>query len=81
MANARLGCNLPYGTTLHYFSCYDVRSVTVSKKYDDNYIFEYFLEDDGLWATPRARSFWKEFPQFHPHSSLFDILYKKLESS
>ena len=38
-----------------------------------------FDPNDGLWATQYARMIWKTNHELHPHASLFEILYKKLE--
>ena len=38
-----------------------------------------FDDSDKLWATEWAREIWKYHPHRHPHTSLFVLLYKKLE--
>ena len=38
-----------------------------------------FDANDGLYATEKARKFWDLHPEMHPYSTLFGILYKKLE--
>jgi len=35
---------------------------------------------DELYATKNAREFWKSHPELHPHATLFEMLYKKLDS-
>ena len=39
----------------------------------------YYDCDDELWATKRVREKWESCPYEHPHSTLFELLYKKLE--
>jgi hypothetical protein len=35
--------------------------------------------DDGMWATICARELWEVRPHLRPHSTLFELLYKKLD--
>jgi hypothetical protein len=84
-----VGINLPKGTVVYYRSyelqgysdhCYPVRGVI--NPYDHfihkHYAYQYDPRD-GLWATYVVRNFWRDNPEFHPHNTLFSILYEKLE--
>lgn len=42
--------------------------------------FQYIFDPyDGLYASKLTRSLWKLHPETHPHATLFDMVYKKLE--
>lgn len=78
--------DLPKGTTVYlsygasYEQPYAWKYVVWESKffYNINYIFN---PEDGLWATKLVRKIWKDRPSQHPHCTLYNIIYKYLESS
>jgi len=41
------------------------------------FLLEFHLQD-GLWASRAATEFWKKYPHYHPHYTLFEALYTYL---
>jgi hypothetical protein len=78
------GSELPEGATVfmtNFGNSFRVWRSVIKRQYDPfridlDYIFD---PADELWATPLAREIWDEHPCCHPHCTLFDILYEKLE--
>ena len=72
----RIGHELPYDTDVYAWS-FRFNQPTLTKKVD---YLKYILEPrDGAWASCAVRGFWEMHPEHQPYSSLFGILYKKLE--
>jgi len=78
------GCKLPEGTLVYvyftsnnYFLGNTVRRIALCGfSFLNNYIFD---PQDELYATEGVRSYWKLHPELHPHATLFEMLYKKLD--
>jgi len=79
MSYSFLGYDLPTSTFVYvYAGQYTVLKVK-SNKYGFAYLKYHFNLQDELYATESVREYWKRYPEKHPHATLFEILYKKLE--
>lgn len=66
-----------YGTTTFHID----RLYLIREGYNDEWLDNLFYDfdtADGLWATSFAREFWELNVILHPHTTLFEIIYKKL---
>ena len=85
-----LGTRLQSGTRVYFcedgckngvYEEWGLSHILSFDKYDDCHIYNYiFNPDDGLWATYIARQLWEKHPHSHPHCTLFDMLYNKLNA-
>lgn len=80
MSQKIYGFNLPIGTVV-YIRNYDDRVTRemIGEMLSQRYIAFFVDSNDGLYASERAREYWRDHPCCHPHITLFGLLYKKLE--
>jgi hypothetical protein len=73
------GYKLPQGTIIYYCNGLTVFRKEIRGKLPDILGLVNFCLVGDFWATKSAIGFWYSYPHRHPHSTLFGILYKKLE--
>lgn len=77
----KLGGELPADTVVYYAGKNQPRRIVIGDSVLMAMPHLEFIYDDSdcLWATRWSRECWNEYPHFHPHCSLFFMLYKNLE--
>jgi hypothetical protein len=89
---SKRGYELPEGTGVYarYELCtpfyHITKHVNDISNADPKHIFSHgqfcyysYDKDEQIWASCNTREFWECHPQFHPHATLFGILFSKLD--
>jgi hypothetical protein len=82
----KFGRELPVGTRVYHWrrtrksSYFSTMGSEISPENLYLYSYSFVYCGDGMWATPYIVENWKDRPCANPHTTLFHILYHKLNS-